>query len=74
MSHPFKKGDKVRCVRAPERTIPITEGETYVVLRAFRGNQDPRDEPIPGMEKTPGIEVAGLAGNYFTADRFELAE
>lgn len=73
MAHPFTKGQRVRCVRAPERTIPITEGETYAVRRAFRGNQNPREATIPGMENTPGIEVEGLAGHYFTADRFAAA-
>lgn len=70
MSHPFKSGQKVRCIRAPEAGIPVTEGETYTVSRTFCGNPVSGEECIPGMEKTPGITVTEADG-FFTADRFE---
>lgn len=68
--HPFKKGQKVTCVRAPEKGIPITEGEKYTVKSTFFGNQYHVDECIPGMEDTPGITV-NEADGWFTADRFQ---
>lgn len=72
MKHPFTKGQKVRCVRAPEVGIPIHEGYTYTVRRTFVG--DPygaRFTEIPGMENTPGVELIEKPGCHFTADRFE---
>ncbi|MCQ1856328.1 hypothetical protein, partial [Neorhizobium galegae] len=69
--HPFKKGQPVLCIRAPEAGIPITEGETYTVKRTFHGAPDGSEPCIPGMENTPGVELVEKPGNYFTADRFE---
>lgn len=74
MSHPFQKGQRIRCIRAPEAGIPIVEGFFYTVKRAFRGSPDRSEPCIPGMEKTPGVELAERPGNYFTADRFEVVE
>jgi hypothetical protein len=71
MSHPFHKGQTIRCVHAPEHGIPITEGKTYTVKRTFRGPPDRSEPCIPGMEKTAGVELVELPGNFFTADRFE---
>lgn len=71
MAHPFKKNQTIRCVRAPEFGIPIVEGQTYTVKRAFVGPPNASgDDPIPGMEKTPGVELVELPDNFFTADRF----
>ncbi|CAH0338384.1 hypothetical protein [Rhizobium sp. CECT 9324] len=72
--HPFKRGQTIRCIRAPEVGIPITEGENYTVKRAFIGDPDGCERTeIPGMENTPGVELVELPENYFTADRFEEA-
>lgn len=72
--HPFKKGQSIRCVRAKEAGIPISEGETYTVRRTFIGDPDGHERTeIPGMENTPGVELEELPLNYFTADRFEEA-
>lgn len=70
MSRPFAVGQKVRCIRASEAGIPITEGETYTVSRTFRGNQQPHEATVPGMGSTAGVCVEGIGG-FFTADRFE---
>jgi len=73
MKHPFKRGDRVRCIKASEISIPIKEGQEYTVLKTFRGNQNPDDDDIEEMANTPGICVQEVPG-WFTADRFKVIE
>lgn len=70
MSHPLNKGQYVRCIRAPEIGIPISEGSTYQIASTFFGNPDTREACTKGMEHTPGVSLEGVDG-YYTADRFE---
>lgn len=67
----MKKGDTVRCIEA---VGPLALDQRYTVKRTFIGNQRKDEATVPGMEKTPGVELVELPHNYFVRTRFEVIQ
>lgn len=80
MSHPFTKGQRVRCIRGAlpkrENGVPtgyVETGMEVIIKRTFVGPPawGSGDGPLPGVDKTPGVELEEFPGDAYTADRFE---
>ena len=72
LKHPFVKGQRVRCVRGTGCEGHAQEGEEYTIKQTFVGSPwwGAGDGPLPGMDKTPGVELEEHPGDAYTADRF----
>lgn len=70
----MRRGDKVRCVDAKERGIPLREGHIYTVKRSVsaRDVEERTGEAII-LERAhiPGVTLEEVEG-YFMQTRFEV--
>lgn len=72
----MKRGDKVRCIDAKERGIPLQEGEVYTVKRPVSAKEvEERTGEAIIIERAhiPGVTLEEVPG-YFMQTRFELVE
>lgn len=70
----MKAGDKVRCIDAKERGIPLIEGETYTI-KNYSADPSKLIGPIEITERAhiPAVTLVDVKG-YFMATRFEVVE